>query len=363
MNEKKIAFIICMNDEAEYAECRYYLDRLIIPEGFDKDLITIQEAPSMTAGYNAGMESSQAKYKVYLHQDVFIINRNFIKDMLTVFRRDDKAGLMGMIGCSKIGKHAMAVTDWDTGKILHNCVPPIEEYETKDRIFSEVQAVDGLLIATQYDIPWREDIFDGWDFYDISQCMEFARAGLKAVVPVQERPWCYHDNQYSKMTHYHHYRKLFIREYAQNEAFCMEAESSSAIEYARVKEQTRAEVEQLIESGEKEELRSIFKNQDNQGYLHLREYEVIVTIDRKEEEHASAIRFWDRKADLKELLYKLRYLKYTLKRLEYDADSPNETLQKLKGKYSLFAVKEVLYRYAGYKEEVAAKLLRYNWQE
>ena len=31
----------------------------------------------------------------------------------------------------------------------------------------EVEGVDGLLMATQYDIPWREDLFDGWDFYDL----------------------------------------------------------------------------------------------------------------------------------------------------------------------------------------------------
>ena len=36
-----------------------------------------------------------------------------------------------------------------------------------------VAAADGLLLATQYDIDWREDLFENWHFYDISQCMEF----------------------------------------------------------------------------------------------------------------------------------------------------------------------------------------------
>ena len=77
MNHKKITFILCVNDDTEFSECRFYLDRLILPEGFEKDIITIEEAPSMTAGYNAGMQSSDAKYKVYLHQDVFIIYKDF----------------------------------------------------------------------------------------------------------------------------------------------------------------------------------------------------------------------------------------------------------------------------------------------
>lgn len=33
MNEKKIAFIICVNNDSEYAECQYYLDYLSVPEG------------------------------------------------------------------------------------------------------------------------------------------------------------------------------------------------------------------------------------------------------------------------------------------------------------------------------------------
>ena len=27
-----------------------------------------------------------------------------------------------------------------------------------------VQAIDGLFMATQYDIPWREDLFGGFTF-------------------------------------------------------------------------------------------------------------------------------------------------------------------------------------------------------
>lgn len=65
MNEKKAAFIICVNDEGEFSECKYYLDRLNVPEGFETDIICVREADSMAAGYNAAMESTDAKYKVY----------------------------------------------------------------------------------------------------------------------------------------------------------------------------------------------------------------------------------------------------------------------------------------------------------
>ena len=85
MNTHKFCFIICTNNEIYLEECIHYINHLLIPEGYEIDLITITEATSMTEGYNQGMTSSDAKYKIYMHQDVFIINPNFMNDVLTVF--------------------------------------------------------------------------------------------------------------------------------------------------------------------------------------------------------------------------------------------------------------------------------------
>lgn len=356
MNEKEIAFILCVNDEIEYEECRFYLDRLIVPKDFITDVITVRDASSMASGYNAGMHSSNAKYKVYLHQDVFIKNRNFIGDMLRVFQTDKNIGLLGCIGTRSLGEDARAVTDWDTGKILHNCIPPLAEFPPEEGIFCRVQAVDGLLIATQYDVSWREDIFDGWDFYDISQCMEFMRAGYITAVPVQKEPWCYHDNSYSKMLKYNHYRNLFIQEYGEQGYFRMQEGSKEIQEYSEIKEQIRREIEMLLNYGKKDELREIFRNPENQGYLHLREAEAITRIDWLEEKNESTIRFWEDRADAKTLLYKLRFLKYTLKRIEYGADNMEDIIQRLKGNYSGYAIKEVCSRYVVYRDKVYGKL-------
>ena len=77
-----------------------------------------------------------------------------------------------------------------------------------------VKAIDGFLMATSVDIPWREDIFDGWDFYDMSQSMEFRRHGYLLAVPDQKQPWCLHDDgKVLSLLNYNHYRKLFIEEY------------------------------------------------------------------------------------------------------------------------------------------------------
>ena len=76
-DDKKICFIICANNEMFLEESIFYISQLDIPEGYSIDVISIAEAVSMAAGYNEGMQASDAKYKVYLHQDVFIFSQSY----------------------------------------------------------------------------------------------------------------------------------------------------------------------------------------------------------------------------------------------------------------------------------------------
>ena len=57
MNEQKICFIICYNNELYLSECIRYLNYLEIPDGFELDLLTIAEAESMTATSQLGSSS------------------------------------------------------------------------------------------------------------------------------------------------------------------------------------------------------------------------------------------------------------------------------------------------------------------
>jgi len=88
MNDKKVCFIICSNNELYLKECLFWINRLQIPEGYVTEQIVITDAKSMTEGYNRAMLRSDAKYKVYLHQDTFIVNPDFVPDMLAVFEKE-----------------------------------------------------------------------------------------------------------------------------------------------------------------------------------------------------------------------------------------------------------------------------------
>ncbi|HML34149.1 MAG TPA: glycosyltransferase [Sporomusa sphaeroides] len=82
-----VAFISCVNNEDLYSKCLYHIKKLDIPEGYTYETIAIRGAKSLASGYNQAMNQSKAKFKVYLHQDTFIINTNFIFDILRIFEK------------------------------------------------------------------------------------------------------------------------------------------------------------------------------------------------------------------------------------------------------------------------------------
>lgn len=214
MNDKKFCFIMCVNDAHFEQEAITYIYRLHIPEGYEIECLSVREAASMAAGYNEGMASSDAKYKIYMHQDVFIINRDFLYRLLEIFQ-NPHIGMMGLIGAPKMPANGIMWFEKRLGEIYANNV-----YESFYRNlgaaampYQSVEAIDGLLMATQYDIPWREDLFKHWDFYDASQSFEYRRAGYEVVVPHMEQPWVMHDEGFAKLKQYYDDRKIFVKEY------------------------------------------------------------------------------------------------------------------------------------------------------
>lgn len=216
MNENKIAFIICTNNELYFDECIWYINQLIVPDGYVIDIISISDAASICEAYNAAMQSSDAKYKVYLHQDVFIYNQQFIIDILKEFQSDEALGMLGVIGGINLPQDAIIWNTWNVGTSFvcdYNRAYCLNFYQSDNGSYVEAEAIDGMIMVTQYDINWREDLELGWDFYDISQSLEFRKKGYKIGVPYQKEPWCMHDCGRSKLIHYDASRGKILNEY------------------------------------------------------------------------------------------------------------------------------------------------------
>lgn len=216
VDENKFCFIICTNEEQQLQECIMYLGLLHVPEGYQTESIAINDAPSMAAGYNEGMAATDAKYKVYLHQDVFIVDPLFLDKLLGVFQKDERIGMVGVIGTEHLPEDGVMWHGKRCGnfyRLEEMLEMGLEGVELLSSGHREVEAVDGFLIATQYDIPWREDIFQGWDFYDVSQCMEFRRAGYRIIVPEQRENGVIHCCDPPSLRHYDEYREILLKEY------------------------------------------------------------------------------------------------------------------------------------------------------
>ncbi|MGL4772507.1 MAG: glycosyltransferase family protein, partial [Clostridium sp.] len=216
MNEKIISFILCVNDMTHLRNCIYFLEQLIVPEGYNIEIVPVYGAKSITSGYNDGIKNARGKYKVYLHQDVYITNPYFIRDTLKVFESDENIGLIGLAGSKLTSNDGV----WWNSPLTFGIVYEIRtaglkilEFKMATSLYEEVDIVDGLLMMTQYDIPWRADVFDGWHYYDASQCMEFKRANKKVVIPQMLKPWCIHDCGVVSVENYETFRILFLNEY------------------------------------------------------------------------------------------------------------------------------------------------------
>lgn len=215
MNSEKITFVICANDEQALSEACRYIDHLEVPEGYYTDTIVIRDAKSMAEGYNRAMRYSDAKYKIYLHQDVMIVKKDFLSSLISVFNNPD-IGMVGMVGCLELPPNGIMWNADRVGSLYsfagfdlnEGCVSP-----GLNDVFYEVEAIDGFLMATQYDIPWREDLFDGFDFYDVSQSLEFIKAGYKVLVPAQDPPWVFHNCGLNNYRRYYKYRRVFVENY------------------------------------------------------------------------------------------------------------------------------------------------------
>lgn len=219
MNDRKFCFIICTNSKQYFDECIEYIQRLNVPEGYEAEVLEISDARCMTGGYNEGMAGTDAKYKIYMHQDVFIVYRDFLYAILDIFMDNDQIGMIGMVGTEKMASDGVMWHGYRKGNLIRKCEHSYYDFNqyqyTIQDGYCNVDAIDGLMMITSKDIPWREDLFDGWDFYDVSHSFEMKRNGFQVVVPKQKIGWCLHDDGIINLSNYNKNRLKCLEEYTE----------------------------------------------------------------------------------------------------------------------------------------------------
>ena len=188
MNDKKIA-VIAQCGEDGVSAIRPYLDALDVPHGYEVELIETYAEENTASAYQEAMRQSDAKYKVYLAPGSILIRLSFFADMLRLFEKDPSIGVIGLIGTPQISTTGeLAISPHIMGKVLYTDDTSFYGEPIEGEI-EDVMAVSGDLIATQYDVPWRSDLFHEDSFWAEAQCIEFRRRGYRTVVPQQKEAW------------------------------------------------------------------------------------------------------------------------------------------------------------------------------
>lgn len=209
---KSIAFIICVNDETYFEECLFYINRLRLPWDFIAEVYPVRQAGSIYQGYNLAMQQSDAEYKVYMHQDVFLIEQDILLKFLELFEQQPQAGLAGVLGADALSTDRRFYRSWNLGNVL-GCSEKKAFHNYLSEEPARAAALDGMFLMTRKDIPWREDVLSGWDFYDISQSLEFVQKGSELWVLAGKQPWCIHDCGYLNLTGYDRAQEEFLEIY------------------------------------------------------------------------------------------------------------------------------------------------------
>lgn len=187
MNEKKIA-VIAQCDPTGGSAIRPYLDAIDVPQGYEVELIETSSGGNVSESYQRAMDGSDAKYKVYLAAGSILLRLNFFEEMLRVFA-DPAIGVMGLVGTKQLSTTGLLKeSPFLKGRLLYTDDTAVHG-ESIEGAMEDVMAVSGDLIATQYDVPWRADLFCGDWFFAEAQCIEFRKRDYRTVVPQQDTPW------------------------------------------------------------------------------------------------------------------------------------------------------------------------------
>lgn len=182
-DEKRILFVL-REPQERIQEISVYLRALRLPEGFTAEVTSNIEGPT-AACYNAVQRESNARYKVYIAPGTVILKEDFLIKMVRLFVEQPDIGIIGLLGTEQLPTSGLF---WDApakvGRALLRDGQRIEG-KTVTGVYQDVMAVTDV-IATQYDVPWREDLFQGEAFLAASACAEYRRQGYRTVLLASE---------------------------------------------------------------------------------------------------------------------------------------------------------------------------------
>ena len=118
MDDKKIAVIVHSATGKFSVDFTSAICNISVPDGYSLKLLAKVGNKKYT-NYNSLMQSSDAKYKIYIDENAIIVNENFLNDIIKIFESDKNIGIIGCSGAIKFSTHGVCLNSAKRcGKIL-----------------------------------------------------------------------------------------------------------------------------------------------------------------------------------------------------------------------------------------------------
>lgn len=189
MDNKKVCFICCYKDEDQYFNLAESVSKLKLPKGYKSEIFSVTEVDNIFEAYNAVMKHSDAKYKVYVRENVRFLEEDILVKTIEIFKKYSNLGMLGIAG----GKVVPQSGEWQEANYKYGMYYEDDSLKLFENVTDEyeyVKLIDGSFMMTQYDLNWREDIFNGWGLYASSHSLEFINAGYEVGVIKQDKAFC-----------------------------------------------------------------------------------------------------------------------------------------------------------------------------
>ena len=180
------SIIICSSDDAKYEQAAQMYSRFWLADQFQ--IFQVRNVRSLAQGYNRGLAAAEGDTLIFSHDDVEILTPDLGERIAHHLRTFD---IVGVAGTSRLvqPRWLQAGPPYIHGQVAHP-IPTggymIDIYSASRRVFSGIQALDGVFLACRRDVAravqFDEQTFDGFHLYDIDFTFRAYHAGYRLAV-------------------------------------------------------------------------------------------------------------------------------------------------------------------------------------
>lgn len=183
----KVHFIVFYKNQECLDKCLGCLNALKIPENVETDVLGVDEGESITRAYDACMESSDADIKIYIRENIYITDPDFLIRALDLFKNHEEVAMAGIIGGFE---KKPGFIDWTVGSLnIFSDDSRIVFENPFNKDFEYVDYLSGQVLMTKKDFPWTTEEEDCDKFFDIYHSRKTTESGAKlAVINFQKPP-------------------------------------------------------------------------------------------------------------------------------------------------------------------------------